>query len=321
MIVVTGGAGFIGSAFISKLNAQGVRDIIVVDEMGSSLRWKNLLGKSFVEYVHKNYFLEQVRSAALPKAITAIIHLGACSSTTETDVEFLMENNYRYSIALAEYAAARDIHFIYASSAATYGDGAQGYSDESELISLRPLNAYGYSKYLFDLHMLRMGFPKSVGLKFFNVFGPNEYHKADMRSMVVKAHQQIKANGSVKLFKSARSDYKDGEQKRDFIYVKDCSDVLWWLLQNPAVTGIYNLGSGKARTWNDLVRSVFSALKLAPSIQYIDMPDEVKNQYQYFTEATMQKLKATGCPLPKHSLEDSIEDYVRNFLEASNKIL
>ncbi len=315
MIVVTGGAGFIGSAFIAKLNSEGISDILVVDELGSGERWKNLLGKKFFDYLHKDVFIAQAKAGSLPQPLSAIVHMGACSSTTETNVEYLMDNNYRYSVTLAEFANSRGIRFLYASSAATYGNGSQGYSDEGDLVSLQPLNPYGYSKYLFDIYMQRQGFPNSLGLKFFNVFGPNEYHKGDMRSMVVKAHHQIQTSGKVRLFKSAHPDFKDGEQKRDFIYVKDCCEIMWWLLKHPKVCGVYNLGSGRARSWNDLVGSVFQSLGLTVSIEYIDMPNNIRGQYQYFTEAPMQKLKAAGCPVSPRSLEEAIGDFVGCHLE------
>jgi len=322
MHVITGGAGFIGSAFLAKLNAQGIDDILVVDELGSSQKWQNLRGKIFRDYVHKAQFLKLLKDDAFPSSISAIIHLGACSSTIETDLDFLLENNYKYSLALAEYAASHKVRLIYASSAATYGDGSSGYSEAIKLSRLKPLNRYGFSKHLFDLAMERRGFqPSVVGIKFFNVFGPNEYHKGEMRSVVHKAWQQIKASGSVRLFKSYRRDYADGEQKRDFIYIKDCCQVMWWLLQHPNIKGLFNLGSGVARSWNDLARAVFTALGKEPCIEYIEMPEAVRNQYQYFTQADMQKLSSTGCPFKFHSLEEGVYDYVVNYLEKDNQHL
>lgn len=315
--IVTGGAGFIGSAFVSKLNSVGIDNIIIVDELGSTSKWKNLLGKSFVDYVHKDDFLKDLQAGKFSNQIRAIVHMGACSSTTERNVEFLMRNNYRYSVDLADYALRFNIRFLYASSAATYGDGSLGYSDENVVTpTLRPLNPYGYSKQIFDLWALRSDrINKMVGLKFFNVFGPNEYHKEDMRSMVHKAYHQIVQNSQVRLFKSHLPEYKDGEQKRDFIYIKDCVDVMWNFLQTPASNGIFNLGTGKARSWNDLVNAVFAALDKTPKIEYIEMPPEVRNQYQYFTEADTRKLMTAQPQCAFRSLEDSVRDYVLNYLQ------
>lgn len=322
MFVVTGGAGFIGSALVFKLNQEGVEDILIVDELGSDNKWKNLNGLKFSDYIHKESFLQQLRRDSLP-VVDAILHMGACSSTTEQDSDYLMENNFAYSKHLAEFAMGHNSRFIYASSAATYGDGSQGYSDQHDLITkLRPLNMYGYSKQLFDLWVLRNGYDKSlVGLKFFNVFGPHEYHKGSMGSMILKAYQQVKNSGCVKLFRSNTTDYKDGEQKRDFIYIKDCFEPIWWLLNNSDVSGIFNLGSGKARTWLDLANAVFSAMKREAKIEFVDMPAEIKSQYQNFTEADMSKLQATGCPLSFHALEESVSDYVNNYLESDTLFL
>jgi ADP-L-glycero-D-manno-heptose 6-epimerase len=249
--------------------------------------------------------------------------MGACSSTTEQDCDFLMQNNFEYSKVLAEYALSNSIRFVYASSAATYGDGRQGYDDEHEKCHrLIPLNPYGYSKQLFDLWLLHEGYEKNVvGLKFFNVFGPNEYHKEDQRSMVLKAWEQIRATGKIKLFKSYRPDYKDGEQKRDFIYIKDCLEPMWWLIQHDEVNGIFNLGTGVANTWLDLAGAVFEATGLPPKIEFIDMPAELKNQYQYYTEAKMGKLRATGCPFSARPLKAAIRDYIQNHLEGEDCFL
>jgi len=323
MIVVTGGAGFIGSAVAWKLNAEGIDDIVIVDSLGTSVKWKNLVNRRFADYLDKDDFLELVLDDAVPFDVDAVIHMGACSSTTETDADYLIENNYRYTAQLAGWAVGRNIRFIYASSAATYGDGSMGFSDDDGVtITLRPINMYGYSKQLFDLWALRNGLgTKIAGIKFFNVFGPNEYHKGDMRSVVHKSFGQIRETGKVKLFKSHRPDFHDGEQKRDFIYVKDCAEVIWWLLNNSEVTGIFNLGTGRARTWNALTKAVFSAMGIDPEIEYIDMPESVRQHYQYFTEAKMDKLLSTGCPLRTMSLEDAVSDYVRNYLEKDSKQL
>lgn len=316
MIVVTGGAGFIGSAFVAKLNAEGVTDIIVVDELTSVAREKNLAGKAFGQFIGKKDFIDSVRTNSLPTGITAIVHMGACSSTTEKNLAYLNENNFEYSKTLAEYCLARDIRYIYASSAATYGDGAQGYGDDvANLESLKPLNPYGDSKHRMDLwakdHDL---LSKIVGLKFFNVYGPNEYYKGSMASIAWKAFNTINQTGSFSLFKSHKPEYKDGEQMRDFVYVKDCCEIMYWFLKNPSVNGLFNVGSGKARSWNDLLNAVFHAMGKPPSITYIDMPTELRNQYQYFTEAPIDKLRKAGYSLPLSTLEEGVTDYVRNHL-------
>jgi ADP-L-glycero-D-manno-heptose 6-epimerase len=234
-----------------------------------------------------------------------------------------MENNYRYTTQLAQWAVKKNIRFIYASSAATYGDGSRGFSDDDGVSAeLRPINMYGYSKQLFDLWALRNGLEKKIaGIKFFNVFGPNEYHKGDMRSVVHKSFGQIRETGKVRLFKSHRPDFHDGEQKRDFVYVKDCVEVIWWLLENRAVTGIFNLGTGHVRTWNDLTKAVFAAMGKEPRIEYIEMPESIRRQYQYFTEAKMDKLLSTGCPVHTSSLEDAVSDYVVNYLGKDERCL
>ncbi len=316
MIVVTGGAGFIGSAFVWKLNSEGIDDIIVVDELDTSEKWKNLVKRRYADYLHKDDFLKMVLAENLPFDVRALIHLGACSSTTERDAGYLLENNYRYTLRLAQWAMNRQVRFIYASSAATYGDGASGFSDADDVsATLKPINAYGYSKQLFDLWVLKhKAEAKIAGIKFFNVFGPNEYHKGDMTSVVCKAVHQIRERGMVRLFKSYKPEFDDGGQMRDFVYVKDCVEVLWWLVKNRRVNGIFNLGTGKARTWNDLVHSVFSAMAADPRIEYIDMPPAIRDQYQYFTEAKMEKIARVGCPVNFLSLEDAVRDYVTGYL-------
>lgn len=323
MIVVTGGAGFIGSALVWKLNEEGIDDIIIVDELGESDKWRNLVKRQYADYLHKDDFLKMIMAEKLPFNVRALIHMGACSATTERDADYLLENNYRYTCRLAAWAMKQNVRFIYASSAATYGDGAQGFSDSDNLTkTLQPINMYGYSKQLFDLWALRQRAEhKIAGVKFFNVFGPHEYHKEDMTSVVYKAFHQIRERGKVRLFKSHRPDFGDGEQARDFVYVKDCVDVLWWLLKNREVNGIFNLGTGQARTWNDLVAAVFAALDMKPEIEYIDMPSAVRDQYQYFTEAKMDKLKHAGCPLPFGTLEDAVHDYVTGYLQKADPYL
>lgn len=317
MIIVTGGAGFIGSAFIWKLNTEGIDEIVIVDELGQSDKWRNLVNRRYIEYIHKDVFLRMICSAQVPFKPRAIFHMGACSSTTERNADYLMDNNYHYTCRLAEWALTQEVRFIYASSAATYGDGSQGFSDEnSATATLRPINMYGYSKQLFDLWTLRYKAEnKVVGIKFFNVFGPNEYHKGDMRSVVHKAFEQIRDTGKVRLFKSYKHEYSDGGQMRDFVYIKDCVEIMWWLFEHPEVNGIFNLGTGQARTWNDLIHAVFSAMNLEPRIEYFDMPPEIRNQYQYFTEAKMEKLRATACPATFRPLEATVHDYVVNYLQ------
>jgi ADP-L-glycero-D-manno-heptose 6-epimerase len=316
MIILTGGAGFIGSCFLKFLNDKGFRDIMVVDNLASSLKWKNLVGKKFKDYVNKKDFLKNIEQNSYTK-IDAIFHFGACSSTTEANIEYLMENNFKYSVALAEFAVSNSIPFIYASSAATYGDGSFGYSD-FEFEKLQPLNGYGFSKHLFDLWVIENEYDKIfTGIKFFNVFGPNEYHKGDMASMVYKSFNQITATGKIKLFKSYNQKYADGEQLRDFIYIKDINKILWKLYEK-GIKGIYNLGTGNAHSWNELAKAVFSAMKITPNIEYIDMPMHLIGQYQYYTQADMQKLSNTGIYLQFTSLEDSIYDYVNNHLIKNN---
>ena len=313
MIVVTGGAGFIGSAFVAKLNAEGIEDIIVVDDLGVSDKWKSLVKRRYVDYLHKSVFLHMIESDRIPFPVDAVVHMGACSSTTERDCNYLMENNFHYTSLLAQWAVEKGVRFLYASSAATYGDGSRGFSDEDETtLRLRPINMYGYSKQLFDLRVLREGMADRVaGIKFFNVFGPNEYHKGEMTSMVFKAFRQIRETGRVRLFKSYRPEYPDGGQMRDFVYVKDCIQALWWLLNHREVNGIFNLGTGRARAWNDLIRAVFAAMNLPPAIDYIEMPEAIREQYQYFTEAKMDKLRAAGCPVSFGTLEETVTDYVQ----------
>jgi len=323
MIVVTGGTGFIGSAFVWKLNQEGIDDVVIVDRLGKTEKWKNLVGLRFVNYFHKDDFRELIYNDTVPFNIEAIIHMGACSSTTERDADYLWQNNNVYTGLLAEYAVERGLRFIYASSAATYGDGSQGFSDDHDKIDdLRPINMYGYSKQVFDLRVLRHSWENKIaGIKFFNVFGPNEYHKGEMTSVIFKAFHQIRETGSVRLFKSYLPKYPDGGQLRDFVYVKDCIDALWWLFNNRDVNGIFNLGTGKARTWNDLINAVFDAMGLKSNIEYIEMPEALRNQYQYFTEAEMSKLRDAGCPVEFSSLEDSVHDYVCNYLQKPDPYL
>ena len=311
MIIVTGGAGFIGSAFVWQLNRMGREDILVVDNLGEAEKWQNLVNLTYQDYLHKDAYIEMVLDGQPPKP-EAIVHMGACSSTTEPDADYLYDNNVRYSKALCRHALEEGARFIYASSAATYGGGEHGFSDDPGLIPrLRPLNMYGYSKQLFDQWLLREGLiDQVVGLKYFNVFGPNEYHKGEMKSLVCKAHTQIVETGKLKLFKSHRFEFGHGEQQRDFVYVKDCLESMAWLLEHPEVTGVFNLGFGRAHTWNDLAKAVFAAMGQEPVVEYIDMPESIRDKYQYFTCAHMDRLKATGCPVPETPLEEAVSDYV-----------
>jgi len=255
--------------------------------------------------------------------VEGVVHLGACSSPTETDAEYLRRNNFAYSRAVARFALERGARLVVASSAATYGDGAVGFDDDIEALdTLKPLNMYGYSKHLFDLWARREGlFSKLASLKFFNVFGPNEYHKGEMRSVVCKAFKQIRETGRLKLFKSYKPDVPDGGQQRDFLYVKDAVEVMAWLLEHPDVGGLYNVGAGVARTWNDLAAAVFAAMERKPAIDYVDMPETLRGKYQYFTEAKMDRLGAAGYDRPFASLEDGVADYVRHYLATSDHSL
>lgn len=317
MYIVTGGAGFIGSALVWQLNQVGITEIVIVDNLGKSEKWKNLVGLDYVEYLHRDRFIGMVRANSLPWQVSGIVHLGACSSTTETDADFLMENNVRYSIDLCRHALEHGIRFVNASSAATYGDGSLGFADDpAGLPGLRPLNMYGYSKHLVDLWLLREKLDNSVAsLKFFNVYGPNEYHKGNMRSVVCKAHEWVRESGKIRLFASGSPDYPDGGQMRDFVYVKDCVKLILFLLQDPQINGIHNVGTGRARTWNDLARAVFAALKIEPNIEYIPMPENLAGKYQNFTQAEMGWLERFANAPKFRSLEDGITDYVCSYLE------
>jgi ADP-L-glycero-D-manno-heptose 6-epimerase len=316
-ILVTGGAGFIGSGLIWALNRFGLRDILVCDQLGEDDKWLNLAPLEFDDYVTSTALMEylEVDSPAL-RDIQWVFHLGACSSTTERDLGYLMENNYQYTKILCDWAVSHSARFVYASSAATYGDGSHGMiDDEAKIESLRPLNAYGYSKQLFDRHAkLRGLFSHIVGLKYFNVYGPNEWHKGEMRSLVNKAYEQVCESGKIKLFKSYRPMFGDGEQKRDFLYLKDAVDMTIHLAVTRSANGLFNVGSGVARTWLDLANAVFAALSLPAQIEFIEMPEPIREKYQYFTQASIEKLKATGHHGPKFSLEEAVADYVQNYL-------
>jgi ADP-L-glycero-D-manno-heptose 6-epimerase len=321
-IIVTGAAGFIGRNVVAELNARGEEELILVDELGVSKpgeveKWKNLVGLRYEDVVAPEEFLGLLEDGAYADA-RAVIHLGACSSTTEKDADFLLRNNYQYTRVLCNWAMEHEARFCYASSAATYGDGVQGYDDADGVTpTLRPLNMYGYSKQMFDEWALKRElFDRIVGLKYFNVYGPHEEHKGEMRSVVVKSFEQIRGTGAVKLFKSYKPEYKDGEQKRDFIYVKDAVDVtLHFALQAAdARGGLFNCGTGAARTWVNLARAVFAAMDVPEKIEFIEMPQTLQGKYQYFTQARTEKLRAAGYRAPFTSLEDGVREYVQGYL-------
>jgi ADP-L-glycero-D-manno-heptose 6-epimerase len=314
-VVVTGGAGFIGSAIIWALNQRGIDDILVVDRLDTSEKWKNLVPLRYRDYLDADEFERRAlqRSASLAN-VSTIFHLGACSSTTETDAAFLMRNNYEYTKHLAHWAVDHGVRFVYASSAATYGALERDLRDDADLDTLRPLNMYAYSKHRFDVYARDNGLLSNItGLKYFNVFGPNEHHKGEMRSLVDKAFHQIRESGSIRLFKSHRPDYRDGEQERDFIYVKDAVAMTLYLAQHGA-TGLFNVGSGTAHTWLDLVRPIFRAMNVPERIEFIDMPEQLREKYQYCTCAATSRLRAAGYDAPVTPLPDAVDDYVRNYL-------
>ena len=323
-ILVTGGAGFIGSALIWALNHRGHTDIVVTDFLGSDEKWKNLVPLKFATYVEADAFRENLRlkPTAYGKFST-VFHLGACSSTTEKNASYLISNNYNFTKELAAWALAQGARFIYASSAATYGDGAQGMDDRKEdLNSLRPLNMYGYSKHLFDLYAQRQGWlERIVGLKYFNVFGPNEDHKGDMRSLVNKAYHQILTTGKVQLFKSYKPEFNDGEQMRDFLYVKDAVEMtIHFAEAGKNANGLHNLGSGQANTWITLATAIFAALEREPVIEFIDMPDVLRDKYQYYTQANIEELLETGYGSEITPLTEAVHDYVQNYLVPGKKL-
>jgi ADP-L-glycero-D-manno-heptose 6-epimerase len=321
-VVVTGGAGFIGSAVVWALNLRGHDDILVVDRLDRSPKWKNLVPLRYRDYLEADEFLERVetRDDAFGR-ISHVIHLGACSSTTEQDAEFLLRTNYEYTKRLAARALARDLRFVYASSAATYGDLDRCDDDRHDVTALRPLNMYAYSKQMFDRYAETHGFAKRiVGVKYFNVFGPNEAHKDGMRSMVAKAFDQIAAGERVQLFKSERPEFADGEQMRDFIYVKDAVAATLALAETPAAGGLYNIGSGRATTWLRLISAVFTALGKTPAIDFVPMPRQLAGAYQYSTCATLERLRGTGFTRAMPEIEDSVADYVRNYLAPGKRL-
>ena len=317
--IITGAAGFIGRNLVAELNARGETDLLLVDELGTSEKWKNLVGLRYEDIWEPETFRQALLEGVDPGATRAVIHLGACSATTETDADYLLDNNYRTTRDICEWCLERDVRFVYASSAATYGDGDRGYSDDdASTPALRPLNMYGYSKHMFDLWALKNNlFDRIAGLKYFNVYGPHEQHKGDMRSVVYKAHEQIRDSGTVKLFRSHRPDYEDGQQLRDFVFVRDAVDLTLWLAESDAPSGLYNCGTGRARSWLDLARAVFAALEMDPRVEFIDMPKHLREKYQYYTQADTNKLKASSYPGIFTPLEEGVAKTVA-FLESES---
>jgi ADP-L-glycero-D-manno-heptose 6-epimerase len=315
-ILITGGAGFIGSALIWELNRRGLKNIIVADILGRDEKWKNLVPLQFADYLEAETLCDQIKSGTNAfNDVTSIFHLGACSSTTEKDASFLIRNNYEYTKTLAHFALDRHRRFVYASSAATYGSIAAALPETVTLESLRPLNMYGYSKHLFDTYAERAGLlPRITGLKYFNVFGPNEEHKGDMRSVVNKAFHQIQQTGRMSLFKSYRPEFRDGEQRRDFLYVKDAVAATIYLAENVDGGGLFNIGSGEPHTWISLAKAIFSALAKEPEIDFVDMPEALRETYQYFTCAHVDKLRSAGFTPPFRSLDAAVCEYVTQYL-------
>lgn len=315
-IVVTGGAGLIGSAIVWQLNRMGHDRILIADRMDRSEKWRNLVPLRFGDYIDGNDLLDRVQFAPDHFSdVSTVYHLGACSATTETDSDFLMRNNFEFTKTLAQWAVATDVRFVYASSAATYGAREDDFREDLPLDTLRPLNMYGYSKHLFDQYAAGCGLLEYiVGLKYFNVFGPNEDHKGDMRSVVHKAFHQIRETGKLELFQSHRPDFEHGCQQRDFLYVKDAVKMTVHLAQTRTANGLFNLGSGVAHTWLELGTAIFEALDMEPNIQFIPMPEHLRGKYQYRTCATISKLRATGYDEALTPLKDAVRDYVVNYL-------
>lgn len=324
--IVTGGAGFIGNNIARALNESGCDDILIVDRLDGKDKERNLRRIRFRDYLDKDDFRKQCLRAggrgARPALLETVFHLGACSSTTETDREYLSDNNFQYTRELCEWCMERNIRFVYASSAATYGDGSLGYSDADEVTrQLRPLNPYAESKHKFDIWALEnKALDRIAGLKYFNVYGAGEDHKGEMRSMVNKAYGQILRTGEIKLFKSCLPDYADGEQERDFLYVNDAVRVTMFFHRHSDRSGIFNCGTGQARTWLDLARAVFTAMGREPKIGFIDMPETIRDKYQYHTCADISKLRRAGYTEPFISLEDGVRDYVANHLARGARI-
>ncbi len=323
-VLVTGGAGFIGSALVWGLNTLGVDRVVVSDRLGKSDKWRNLAPLAFEDYLEAESLLERLESGALGR-FDVVLHMGACSSTLERDATFLVHNNFEFTKRLAHWCLSHDARFVYASSAATYGDGAEGMDDiirsPRDLGKLRPLNAYGYSKQLFDQYALANGIlDRIVGLKFFNVYGPNEAHKGEMRSLVQKAYEQVRDTGKVKLFRSYRPEFADGEQRRDFVYVKDVVAMSLHLAMHREAHGLFNIGSGIAHTWLELTAALFAAMGREPAIEFIEMPETMRDRYQYFTQADISRLQGTGFAQPQLPLASAIADYVQGYVMPDKRL-
>lgn len=325
MIIVTGGAGFIGSNIVAALEARGETEIVVCDSLGRGDKWRNIAKRDLIGILPPESLFDFLEGQH--GTIDAVFHMGAISSTTATDADLVISNNVDFSLKLWEWCAIADARFIYASSAATYGDGSAGFDDDGSvdgLCKLRPLNLYGWSKHLLDRRIARLSAERRqrrsqwVGLKFFNVFGPNEYHKGPMRSVAHQLYEQIASGDAVSLFRSHNPGYEDGGQMRDFISVDDCVDVMMWIYDRPDVSGLFNLGTGTARTFFDLARAVYAAMDVAPRIEFIDTPEEIRDKYQYFTEARMEKLRAAGCGHEFRPLDGAVASYVRDYLVKSD---
>lgn len=314
-IVVTGAAGFIGRTIVAALNARGQDDLLLVDDLGTDDKWRNLRGLSYDEFLPTAALPDYLASTA-GDSVDAIIHMGACSATTERDADYLASNNYRYTLDLAKWSLSKGTRLVYASSAATYGDGSQGYSDDDQVTpTLVPLNMYGFSKHMVDLWALRHGyFDQLVGVKFFNVYGPYEEHKGDMRSLVSKAYREVRDTGRMRLFKSYLPEYADGEQKRDFIYVDDAVDVVLHFLDHREVGGLFNCGTSRATTWVELAGALFEAVGVEPDIEFIDMPESIRDRYQYFTQADGAKLRAAGYTGEFRDVRAGVAQYVDSYL-------
>ncbi len=315
VILLTGAAGFIGSYLLGYLNKKGFSNIIIADDFSEEDKWFNFDSKQFIAKVEREQLFEWLKKEQ--PQIDFVFHLGARTDTTEFDYSVHEKLNVQYSKSIWNYCADKNIPLVYASSAATYGNGDLGYNDDHEIVEkLQPLNPYGISKNEFDKWALKQAAqpPFWAGLKFFNVYGPNEYHKGRMASVIFHSFNQVKSTGKVKLFRSHKPDFKDGQQLRDFIYVEDVARVCYWLMENPVASGLYNLGTGKARTFEDLVKATFTAMSREPVIEYIDMPEDIRDKYQYFTEADMTKLRSTGYEEKFYSLEDGVADYVKKYL-------
>jgi len=326
MIIVTGGAGFIGSNIVKELEARGARDIVVCDLMGSDDKWKNIAKRELADILPPEDLFGLLSDNA--QDIETVFHMGAVSETTERDADLIVRSNIRLSLDLWDWCAEHDAALIYASSAATYGDGAQGFAGDDSidgLAQLRPMNTYGWSKHVVDRRIARTvneNGPRPrhwAGLKFFNVYGPNEYHKSGQTSVALKNFGEISDTGKAVLYRSHHPDYADGGQKRDFVWVGDCVDIALWLADNPGTQGIFNVGTGKARTFEDLAKSVFTAMGMEPNIDFVDTPEAIRDRYQYFTEADMSRLRVAGYDKPATELEDGVGTYVRDYLMADDR--